>query len=675
MFAGSSGLTASGTGTGLAFGVAAGSSTISAVGAPAVDISTAAITLPLSGLSSTNTTSSGVSLTNVGGTFSAPSGSTITKNSGSGAAFSINNSAAGTTVLSSTYGGAINNTSSTGSAVVVNTADTGSALSFTGAITDNPGQGVSLTGNTGATLSFSGGLTLNGTGSVFAATGGGTVTVTGTNTIGAATAPTTTALNVSNTTIGASDLTFQSISSNGAATGIVLNSTGALGSLTVTGDAGSANNNSGGTIQNATVGISLTNTRDVVLDQMNIHHTTQNGIDGFHVTNFSLTNSKVETTGTASIAGDYEVNAIAFMDRAGADDNTIDGTVTITGNVITEPERNAISIETWAGTISNLNVSGNTISGGTTSARIQDAVHAFAQGTTAGITTGAIQNNTISGFRFLDTSFDPDRWIGGNGIRLVTDTNASNPASTLGSVGSPFVISGNDVDGVGSNMIAVSALGRTASANVQITNNGTLGDPMSDAEGLGISLFFGGNGTFNGLVHSNVIQNIGQTVLAGSSGIGVQSDFGGNGGANTDVTNSNITVSSNTITNTDGNGILATGINNAGTFNIRIINNVVTTVPDLAARFGIRVQQSNVGTQPTVNLEITGNTTAGGNPVIGPPDGIGIRKQDPNTFCIEGLGATTSSPEASVNAQNPLGNGTTKIAGTNFTSCTVPNVP
>ena len=97
----------------------------------------------------------------------------------------------------------------------------------------------------------------------------------------------------------------------------MLNNTGALGSLTVTGDAGSANNNSGGTIQNATIGISLTDTRDVVLDQMNIHDTTQNGIDGFHVTNFSLTNSKVETTGTASIAGDYEVNAIAFMDRVG----------------------------------------------------------------------------------------------------------------------------------------------------------------------------------------------------------------------------------------------------------------------------------------------------------------------------------------------------------------------
>ena len=82
-------------------------------------------------------------------------------------------------------------------------------------------------------------------------------------------------------------------------------------------------------------------------------------------------------------------------------------------------------------------------------------------------------------------------------------------------------------------------------------------------------------------------------------------------GANTDVTNSNITVSNNTITNTDGNGIIATGINNAGTFNIRIIDNNVTTVPDLGARFGIRVQQSNVGTQPTINLEMHGQRHGG----------------------------------------------------------------
>ena len=151
------------------------------------------------------------------------------------------------------------------------------------------------------------------------------------------------------------------------------------------------------------------------------------------------------------------MSAIAFVDRSGANDNTIDGTVTITGNTISDPERNAIMIETWAGTISNLNISNNTMSGGTTNARIQDAIHVFAQGTTGGITTGAISNNTIPDFRFFDTAPAIDIFIGGNGIRLVTDTNAVNPASTLGTSANPIVISGNDIDNVGSNMIAVTA--------------------------------------------------------------------------------------------------------------------------------------------------------------------------------------------------------------------------
>ena len=81
----------------------------------------------------------------------------------------------------------------------------------------------------------------------------------------------------------------------------------------------------------------------------------------------------------------------------------------------------------------------------------------FAQGTTGGITNGAISNNTISDFRFFDTAPAIDIFIGGNGIRLVTDTNAVNPASTLGTGANPFVIGGNDIDNVGSNIIAVTA--------------------------------------------------------------------------------------------------------------------------------------------------------------------------------------------------------------------------
>src|SRR4029450_9167813 len=99
---------------------------------------------------------------------------------------------------------------------------TSGTVTFTGAITDTGGTGILLNNNGTSTFSFSGGMTLNGAGTTFTATNPsltGTLTITGTNTIGATTPPTSgTALNVTNITIGASGLTFRSISQNGGAT-------------------------------------------------------------------------------------------------------------------------------------------------------------------------------------------------------------------------------------------------------------------------------------------------------------------------------------------------------------------------------------------------------------------------------------------------------------------------
>src|SRR5262249_36131953 len=152
-------------------------------------------------------------------------------------------------------------------------AKTGGTTTFGGAITANTttANGVNLTGNTGGTINFNGGglgiSTTTGIG--FNATGGVTISVrrTGNSTSSAHVR----ALNVANTTIGASGLTFLSISSGTSTTGatepvsgIILNNTGTSGGLTVTGDGNTSvgGDSSGGTIQHTTgVGIALTNTR------------------------------------------------------------------------------------------------------------------------------------------------------------------------------------------------------------------------------------------------------------------------------------------------------------------------------------------------------------------------------------------------------------------------------
>ena len=199
-------------------------------------------------------------------------------------------------------------TSATGRSVNV-TGRTGGTVGFTGAISDT-GTGISLTSNTGATINFSGGITSNtGANTAFTATGGGTANVTGTNTIGATTALTTTAVNIANTTIGGSGITFKSISSNGGANGIILDSTGSSGGFTVTGTVGSTSrDNSGGTIQNKTGtdgassghGIYLNSTANVSLNHMNILGNQGDGIYGNSVTGFTLTYTSMATNGTTT---------------------------------------------------------------------------------------------------------------------------------------------------------------------------------------------------------------------------------------------------------------------------------------------------------------------------------------------------------------------------------------
>ena len=237
-------LQVSGAGGGFNFSVTpatpdgSGTSEIFAQAGPAVDISSATVDLRLNKLTSTTSTS-GLSLSSVGGQFRAPSGSAITKSSGGGTAFSVASSSA--TV---NYGGTLSITS---------------------------GAGVSLTSNTGS-INFSGGMTLStGANAGFSATGGGTVTVTDPPGIANNTITTTsgTALTVTNTTIGAGGLTFESISAGTSGTpvnGIVLTNTGTNG-LTVTGT-GTAG--SGGTIRSTSDdGVSLTNAHNVSLSWMN----------------------------------------------------------------------------------------------------------------------------------------------------------------------------------------------------------------------------------------------------------------------------------------------------------------------------------------------------------------------------------------------------------------------
>jgi hypothetical protein len=352
--ASSSGTFNAAAGTGFQIVVGAGVGIVEATNGPAVSITAATINLPLTSLRSTNSGTTGVALTNVAGTFSAGSGSTITNATGTD--FSIDGGNANVT-----YNGTI--TDDVGQLVsVANT--TGRTKTFTGAISDDndgDGSGISLTSNTGATISFSGGIVLStGTNAAFTATGGGTVNATGgTNTLATTTGM---ALNVTNTTIGASGLTFCSIATNGAASGMVLNNTGSSGGLTVTGDGVNTTlggNGSGGTIQNTSgVGIVLQDTANVSLNYMNITNSATDGITINNINGFTFNRSKI--TDSTGVAQDRGIEIGNFSTGT-----TVNGTINITNSIIGPSSGNAPHDNVAAGVGSGTsiwNVTGNDLS-------------------------------------------------------------------------------------------------------------------------------------------------------------------------------------------------------------------------------------------------------------------------------------------------------------------------
>jgi uncharacterized repeat protein (TIGR01451 family) len=185
-------------------------------------------------------------------------------------------------------------------------------------ITNSNGSGISgsaigTTAIADIAVSVTGGTALN-------ATTSGTLTVTGSaNTLSSTNG---TALNVSSVTIGASDLTFQRISASGGTSGIVLNTTGGSGGLTVTGT-GPAN--SGGTIQNSSgVGIVLSNVGGgVSLSSMSVSGSGDDGIRGSTVTGFTLASSTVSNNGNA--VGERGIELTQLGGSGGISNSTITG--------------------------------------------------------------------------------------------------------------------------------------------------------------------------------------------------------------------------------------------------------------------------------------------------------------------------------------------------------------
>jgi VCBS repeat-containing protein len=609
-------------------------------------------------------------------------GSSTTIHGGTGGGVDLSGNASGNISI----GAAI--TSSAGHSVAVSNR-TGGTVALSGNVTDT-GTGISLSNNTGGTVNLTGQLSLTTTTHFgFTAVGGGTVNATNAN--NSVRTTTGTAVDIANTTIGSSGVVFTSVSANGAANGIVLNNTGSTGSFSVTGDGSTAN--SGGAILNTTShAISLTSTQTPTFAWMNIQNPAHAGVKGTQVHGFSFTHGTVTSFGSA--ASNVKDAAFAFNDTSTPQDN-LDGAVTIARNAISNGYGSGVDIDNYSGTISDANISNNTLTSSASQASSKgDAITMNLLGTAGGVaslTKAEITSNAITNFP------------SGNGI-VVQGGNTASSGAAAGTYGVPS----GSIPGAGSNIVTISfntivgdatnhmaAAGILASVegkgsgNFTITNNGTVATPVKNMLGQAIGVGVSGSATANFFVTNNVVA---PDSAFGSTGIGVGTDVNIQADSSTLTTPTiNAIVVSNTVSQSDGYGIEVEQRDSNGTANVEVSNNSVSA-PKTSVATSIEVMEGSTGSpsyNPTLCAAISGNTAA-----TALDDGAGDRAPGITLdklvagsasykFGITGLPlppATAAQTEVYVATQNPgSGVGTgfwgplTVFAGNDgFTSCTLP---
>lgn len=648
----------------------AGTANVSSTGGTAVDLrSMTSPSAQFDSVTSTNSSGAGIHLQSIGGTFSATSGSI---SGASGAAVDVNGG--GGTV---TYPGNVGNGPGRPASIQNRS---GGSVTLSGTITEAD-TGILLQNNTGGSTTFSGGsktlntgangavvasnngghtVTFSGggldidttTGKGLAATGGGTLSVTGSgNTIDTGAGI---GLEVQNTTIGASDLTFQRISSNGASNGILLNATGSSGGLTVAGTGTAA---SGGLIQNATGdGVSLTSTRDVSLARMTITGADGNGIGGSSVTNLTLSNLQV-------------TNNTDALTEAGIKLTNLSGTNTITDTEVAGSTEDNVQITNSSGT-GTVTISG-TMSGtgaGTTSTCL------VRDNSTASGNIGINLQATGSGH--LNATVDACKLHGNRTVAIRADTGDTSTMDAT--IQNNVIVAGSPNQG--NQGIEVSSA-TSADITFDVTNN-KVGTPdgVIDAHliNTGINVSSGGaDPSAIGTVTGNTVVGPGAT----ASGFGIRffitdSDM-------TQVTSSvgRARIENNVVTNLGVDyGILVEGSSPSGSTAIPVVdasvsNNTVSAAP----AGGLDAMRIQIRRNGNGCLKIQGNTAgAGGTGFMG----LFARQADTATYRVEGLalGAqSAATTESYLESQNP-GTSATDVgttAATSFTgvapgTCTIP---
>jgi VCBS repeat-containing protein len=598
------------------------------------------------------------------------SGGSDTIDSTSGTALHISGASAGTITSDAQINGSATNT---GHSIDIS-GHTGGAITQTGNITDH-GTGLTMTNNTGATVSLTGAITAStGASTAFNATGGGTITATAP--ASTLTTTTGTALNVQNTTIGASGLTFRSLTA-GTATGssgdgIVLDTTGSNGGLTITGNssgtcggsvsgttpslavtAPSSADCTGGVIQHKTgadgsttsgIGIYLNNTANVSLNRMSLHDFDNFGILGSGVSGLAISNSQFTGSNGTSQTGSGE--GAAYF-------SGLSGSTSVTNSFFSGGALDSFHLENNVNQVLNrITFSGDNF-GDTLNATSGSALFMQADCTAqlnmtvnTSVFTAARSNNLNVSIRGQST----DDLAVSNSQFSNSDPNQVSGGSNLA------VAAGGPGSGCADNTL-----------NPALTYN-IHDNTFRDALGTAISISKGGvgTGTFGttanpGTIDHNTIGVSGNSTSSGAGGIG--SILVGGGRITTNITNNAIHGAINGIS-VGANSSVAGG--GQGTYDAEIQGNTIDT-PNVGAgnvTNGLLAQFGSVATDnPKACLTLGASAAASKNSLDGGRNGgadLRLRVRFGTLIGILGYAGANNDDTAMTNflsGQNTIGTG------------------
>ncbi|HWQ11706.1 MAG TPA: Ig-like domain-containing protein, partial [Roseiflexaceae bacterium] len=574
----------------------------------ALNLDTGTLSATFGGITSTSSTAEGLRLVNVGGTLSGGGGSIA---GAAGAALVISGGNAtitysgsitqnsnqrlldiqSTTGGSVTLGGALSGAGNSG--IIINN-NAGSVSLSSVSLTNTTGTAVTVTNNSGSvglgvlnitnTTSNQRGLLATGNAGTISATSG-TITTGSGVAVEITRASGTTPLSV----------TLTSVSSSGAANGIVLQNT--TGSFAVAGSGGSCTEATptctGGRIQStvgangasAGNGIYLNNVQGVSLSSMRLNDHANYAIFGTGVNGFTLNNSLVHGVNGQYVAGqtvDNREGSVALRQ--------LSGSVSITANTIRGGAADNLNIINTSGTLSALAISNNIIrdnSNATTTCPPscgEDGIWLQARGT-AVMPSVTISNNQLLYHRGdhvdarAENSASLNLTLSGN--TMTGDGGVTEGGTSLGS--SVLILAANDAD-----------------VTFNVTNN-TITGAVVTALTIAQSSSTTPSASMTGTVSNNTIGTAGLQDSGSAQGAGMAIDTRGQGATTVNVTG-------NTVRQYNNQGILVTvGEGNVSAANITLTSNTVSE-PGTFGSNGIHLNAGPLSTDTfTMCFQMSGN--------------------------------------------------------------------